>query len=195
MLDWLGWRHWRPLYLQLHTWASTNLAEKYHQPSQEDSCAWMNNRWAQEGKAWSTPPTSTSIFGGPVNRMIARLLKQFSRLASSSPWRKVFGRKSDLYPVHLETSVREYPRFLLGSNFDLENDIRSPPKHRTDATLVFSLPTTSSVTVIFKSVIRGPSSVLAPHWCCALFPRAGRTNFTASSQVPYLHHSESCRRI
>src|SRR5207245_4011556 len=45
--DWMATL--RPIYLQLHTWAKYNLAEKYHRPVPKKIPAhWINNRWAQE---------------------------------------------------------------------------------------------------------------------------------------------------
>src|SRR5438552_12238085 len=99
MLD--GWMATlRPLYLQLHTWAKYNLAEKYHQPVPKKIPAhWINNRWAQEWEGLVDAANIDKYFEGRQPTWIIKTAEQFYTGLGFSPLSENFWEKSDIFPV------------------------------------------------------------------------------------------------
>src|SRR5437773_3701882 len=90
----------RPLYLQLHTWAKYNLAEKYHQPVPKKIPAhWINNRWAQEWEGLVDAANIDKYFEGRQPTWIIKTAEQFYTGLGFSPLSENFWEKSDIFPV------------------------------------------------------------------------------------------------
>ena len=100
--DWMATL--RPLYLQLHTWAKYKLAEKYHQPVPKKIPAhWINDRWAQEWPDLVEAANIDKYFEGRTGDWVIRTAEQFYTGLGFSPLPESFWKKSDLYPVPVDS--------------------------------------------------------------------------------------------
>jgi peptidyl-dipeptidase A len=115
----------RPLYLQLHTWAKYQLAEKYHQPVPNRIPAhWLNNRWAQNWTGMIEAANLDPYFKGKTAEWIAKTAEDFYLSLGFQPLPGSFWVKSDLYPVPKD-SKRKKNTHAWCFQIDLGHDIRS----------------------------------------------------------------------
>jgi len=115
----------RPLYLQLHTWAKYELAQRYGQPVPERIPAhWIPNRWAQEWNAMVPMPGLNEAFARKSPEWIVRTAEDFYLGIGMPPLPPSFWEKSDLYPVK-SGETRNKNTHASCWSIDLELDIRS----------------------------------------------------------------------
>jgi peptidyl-dipeptidase A len=115
----------KPLYLQLHTWAKYQLAEKYHQPVPKLIPAhWLNNRWSQEWGGMVESADLTPYFKNRTPEWVAQASERFYVGLGFPPLPKSFWEKSDLYPVPAG-SPRKKNTHASAWHLDLDHDLRS----------------------------------------------------------------------
>src|SRR5438045_3325543 len=96
--DWMA--KLRRLYLQLHSWLSYKLAEKYHQPVPKKIPAhWINNRWSQEWPDLVEAANIDKYFEGRSADWIIKTAEQFYTGLGFSPLPESLRKKSDVYPL------------------------------------------------------------------------------------------------
>jgi len=117
----------RPLYVKLHAWVRSKLAERYRQPAPKGliPAHWITNRWAQqwtgivEGAADLDP-----LLKDKTAEWIVKSGERFYVSMGFPPLPKTFWEKSDLYPVPA-AGKRKKNQHASAWHIDLDRDVRS----------------------------------------------------------------------
>lgn len=115
----------RPLYVELHTWAKHQLAERYGEPVPGKIPAhWLGNRWGQDWPGLVAAVDLDTLFVAKTPEWIVRQAESFYVSMGFPPLPKTFWTKSDLYPVPPD-STRKKNTHASAWHIDLEQDVRS----------------------------------------------------------------------
>ena len=118
-------RDTRPLFEQLHCWASYKLAERYHQPAPKLIPAhWIGNRW---GQAWPTLVDSVDLdplFKGRQSDWIVRQAVNYGESLGLPKIPASFWENSDLYELPVN-SPRKKNTHASAWDINLKGDVRS----------------------------------------------------------------------
>lgn len=115
----------RPLYEQLYTWTSHELARRYGQPVPDRIPAdWLPNRWGQEWQSLVEVPGLDTALAARSPEWIVKTGERFYTSLGFEPLPATFWSSSDLYPVQ-PPSTRRKNSHASCWDIDLEHDIRS----------------------------------------------------------------------
>jgi peptidyl-dipeptidase A len=115
-----------PLYVELHTWAKYELAERYGVDEVPDMIPahWIGNRWAQSWPGLVEAADLDDLFADRTPEWIVRQAESFYVSMGFPKLPATFWEKSDLYPVP-EGSDRKKNTHASAWHIDLEHDVRS----------------------------------------------------------------------
>ncbi|HEV8538534.1 MAG TPA: M2 family metallopeptidase [Bacteroidota bacterium] len=115
----------RPLYEQLHYWAKTKLAERYHQPVPDRIPAhWIGNRWSQAWPGIVEGVDLDNLFKDKSPEWIIRQAEKFYVSLGMPALPPSFWEKSDLYELPPGSS-RQKNTHASAWHIDLDKDVRS----------------------------------------------------------------------
>lgn len=177
----------RPLYLQLHTWAKYQLAEKFHQPVPDKIPAhWLNNRWAQNWTGMVEAANLDPYFKGKTPEWIAKTAEEFYVGLGFQTLPASFWTKSDLYPVPAG-DPRKKNTHASCWHIDLDHDIRSLQSIEPNAEWFFTAHHELGHGHYFLAYSRPEVPPLLRTGAAPGFHEGiGELISLASSQVPYL---------
>lgn len=128
-----------PLYGELHTWATRQLATRYGQPAPTGlvPAHWYPNRWAQEWGGLVEGVDLDPYFAGRAPESIVRDAESFYVSMGFAPLSPSFWEKSDLYPVP-EGDSRRKNSHASAWHMDLDQDVRSLMSVEADSNWYFT---------------------------------------------------------
>lgn len=132
-----------PLYGELHTWATRQLATKYGQPVPTGPVPahWYPNRWAQEWGGLVEGVDLDPYFASRTPESIVKDAESFYVAMGFEPLPPVFWEKSDLYPAPLGPDgapIRNKNSHASAWHMDLKGDVRSLMSVKPDAEWYFT---------------------------------------------------------
>ncbi|HTK80719.1 MAG TPA: M2 family metallopeptidase [Bacteroidota bacterium] len=115
----------KPMYEQLHYWAKTKLAAKFHQPVPDRIPAhWLGNRWSQAWPGIVEGVDLDNLFKDKTPEWIVKQAESFYVSLGMPSLPKSFWDKSDLYELP-PGSARKKNTHASAWHIDLDKDIRS----------------------------------------------------------------------
>jgi peptidyl-dipeptidase A len=128
-----------PLYKELHTWATRQLAVRYGQPVPEGlvPAQWYPNRWAQEWDGLVPAVDLDPLFAGRTPESIVKDAESFYVSLGFDPLPPSFWAKSDLYPVP-KGDPRHKNSHASAWHIDLGHDVRSLMSVEADSQWFFT---------------------------------------------------------
>ncbi len=115
----------KPLYQQLHLWARTKLAARYHQPVPKRIPAhWLGNRWSQAWPGIVEGVNLDKLFADRTPQWIVQQAERFYTSLGMPALPPSFWQKSDLYELPPD-SPRRKNTHASAWHIDFERDVRS----------------------------------------------------------------------
>jgi peptidyl-dipeptidase A len=115
----------RPIYEQLHYWAKTRLAERYHQPVPKRIPAhWLGNRWSQSWPGIVEGIDLDALFKGKSAEWVIGQAERFYISLGMPKLPASFWQTSDLYALP-PGAERKKNTHASAWHIDLDHDVRS----------------------------------------------------------------------
>ncbi len=115
----------KPLYQQLHLWARTKLAQRYHQPVPKRIPAhWLGNRWSQSWPGIVEGINLDNLFADKTPQWIVQQAERFYTSLGMPNLPASFWQKSDLYELPPDAPRRKNTH-ATAWHIDFDRDVRS----------------------------------------------------------------------
>jgi peptidyl-dipeptidase A len=115
----------KPLYQQLHCWAKTRLAERYHQPVPKKIPAhWLGNRWSQAWPGIVDGVDFDNLFAAKTPQWIVQQAERFYVSLGMPNLPPSFWERSDLYALP-PGAPRKKNTHASAWHIDFNHDVRS----------------------------------------------------------------------
>lgn len=177
-----------PLYADVQTWATKQLAKKYGQapPAGPVPAHWYPNRWAQEWGGLVEGVDLDPYFKDRSPEWMVTTAEDFYVSMGFPKLPPVFWEKSDLYPVPAG-QVRKKNSHASAWHMDLKNDIRSLMSVQPDAQWFFTSHHELGHIYYYTSYTRPDVPPVLRRGANRAFHEAvGELITVAAGQVPYL---------
>ena len=156
-------RELRPLYLQLHTWAKYELAEKYHQPVPNKIPAhWFNNRWAQNWTGMVEAADLDPYFKGKtrgVDREDGGRILPRARLPAAAG--QLLGEVGSVSGAEGRSAQEKHARLLLAHRSGERHSLA--PEHRAELGMVFHRASRARARTLLSGLHAAGSAAASAH--------------------------------
>ncbi len=177
-----------PLYGDVSTWATKQLAKRYRQPAPRSGVPahWYPNRWAQEWGGLVPALDLDPYFKDRSPEWIVKTAEDFYVGIGFAPMPESFWTKSDLYPVPAGTA-RQKNSHASAWHVDLRNDLRSLMSVEPNAEWFFTSHHEFGHIVYYQSYTRPEvPPILREGANRAFHEGVGELISLAAGQTPYL---------